>query len=216
MVIPEAVQAFADMHSSPASPLLTELEAATRSSHPKAHMLSGAVQGRFLSMLSRMLAPKRILEIGTFTGYSALCLAEGLHPEGVLHTIENREEEAAMARGWFRRSPWAERIRLHLGDALVVVGELKETWDLVFIDADKVNYTAYYEAVLPSLRPGGFIVADNMYFHGEVLETPIKGKNATAIDAFVRRVSADPRTEQVVLSVRDGLLLIRKKHEIAG
>jgi caffeoyl-CoA O-methyltransferase len=215
MVIPEAVQAFADMHSSPASPLLAELEAATRASHPKAHMLSGAVQGRLLAMLSRMLAPRRILEIGTFTGYSALCLAEGLPPDGVLHTIENRVEEAANAQGWFDRSPWADRIRLHRGEALALIGQLQETWDLVFIDADKVNYTAYYEAVLPSLRPGGFIVADNMYFHGTVLETPLKGKNAIAIDAFVRHVSADSRTEQVVLTARDGLLLIRKKHEIA-
>ena len=216
MVIPEAVQAFADLHSSSASPLLAELETATRASHPKAHMLSGALQGRLLAMLSRIVAPRRILEVGTFTGYSALCLAEGLRSDGVLHTIECREEEASAAQGWFGRSPWADRIRLHRGEALPVIRELNETWDLVFIDADKVNYIAYYEAVMPSVREGGWIVADNMFFHGEVLSRPLKGKNAIAIDAFLRHLSADPRTEQVMLTVRDGLMLIRKKHEIAG
>jgi predicted O-methyltransferase YrrM len=179
-------------------------------------MLSGKLQGRLLSTISRMVAPRRILEIGTFTGYSALCLAEGLTHDGVLHTIESRGEEADTARAWFEKSALKERIRLHRGAALDVIMGLKETWDLVFIDADKVNYTAYYEAVLPSLREGGWIVADNMFFHGEVLKEPVTGKNALAIDAFIRHVSADIRTEQVMLTVRDGLLLIRKKHEIAG
>lgn len=215
MLIPEAIQEFAELHSSRPDPLLEELEAATMASHPKSHMLSGKLQGRLLSTISRMVAPRRILEIGTFTGYSALCLAEGLTHDGVLHTIESRGEEADTARAWFEKSALKERIRLHRGAALDVIMGLKETWDLVFIDADKVNYTAYYEAVLPSLREGGWIVADNMFFHGEVLKEPVTGKNALAIDAFIRHVSADIRTEQVMLTVRDGLLLIRKKHEIA-
>ena len=216
MLIPEAIQEFAELHSSPPDSLLEELEAATMASHPKSHMLSGRLQGRLLSTISHMVAPRRILEIGTFTGYSALCLAEGLTRDGILHTVESREEEAVTAQAWFERSGWRDRIRLHMGAALDVIPGLKETWDLVFIDADKVNYTAYYEAVLPSLREGGWIVADNMFFHGEVLKEPVTGKNALAIDAFIRHVSADIRTEQVMLTVRDGLLLIRKKHEIAG
>jgi predicted O-methyltransferase YrrM len=215
MPIPELVHSFAVLHSSPGSPLLAELEAATRASHPKSHMLSGPLQGRFLAMVSRMVAPRRILEIGTFTGYSALCLAEGLQSGGFLHTVESREQEAETAQAWFDRSEWKDSILLHRGEALDVLAVLQETWDLVFIDADKVNYTAYYEAVIPALRPGGFILADNMFFHGEVLKEPVTGKNAVAIEAFLRHVSADPRTEQVMLSMRDGLLLIRKMNEIA-
>lgn len=215
MPIPEAVQSFAELHSCKGGPLLEELEEYTRTTHPKSHMLSGPLQGRLLAMVSRMVAPRRILEIGTFTGYSALCLAEGLQPDGVLHTIERREQDAATAQTWFDRSEWKDRIRLHRGEALDVMADLSETWDLVFIDADKVNYTAYYEAVLPALRPGGFILADNMFFHGEVLKEPVTGKNAVAIEDFLRHVSADPRTEQVMLTMRDGLLLIRKMNEIA-
>lgn len=215
MPIPEALHAFAEMHSSRPDPLLEELERATRASHPKSHMISGHLQGRLLAMISRMVAPRRILEIGTFTGYSALCLAEGLTRDGLLHTVESRPEEAGTAQAWFDRSELGDSIRLHRGEALEVISGLQETWDLVFIDADKVNYTAYYEAVMPALRTGGWIVADNMFFHGEVLKQPLAGKNAVAIDAFIRHVSADPRTEQTILTVRDGLLLIRKMHEIA-
>lgn len=215
MVIPEELHVYAELYSSPHGPLLAELEADTRRRHPKAHMLSGHVQGRFLSMLSRMLGPRRILEIGTFTGYSALCLAEGLAPDGILHTVECREDDARTAQGWFDRSDLGSRIRLHLGDAATLVKGLGEEWDLVFIDADKEGYIGYYETLLPALRPGGWIVADNVLFHGEVLKSPIKGRNAIAVDAFNRHVAADPRTEQVVLTLRDGLMMIRKMNEIA-
>jgi predicted O-methyltransferase YrrM len=213
--IPEIVSAYAERYTTPEEDLLHEIAASTHAHHPKAHMLSGHLQGQFLTLISHMISPKRILEVGTFTGYSAICLANGLQADGMLHTIEVRDEDAQTARSHFDRSDHSDRIQLHIGDALDVIETLKETWDLVFIDADKVNYIRYYEAVLPRLRNGGWILADNALFHGEVLETPPRGKNAIAMDAFNRHVAEDPRVEQVLLTIRDGLMLIRKKHEIA-
>jgi len=174
-------------------------------------MLSGKTQGRLLSMLSRLAQPKRILEIGTFTGFSALCLAEGLAEGGRLHTIELRPDDAATANSYFKLSVWNEQIILHLGNALEIIPNLDEVWDLVFIDADKVSYLDYYKLVLPAVRNGGLIIADNVLFHGEVLAEPITGKNAVAIQAFNEYVAADNSVETVMLTVRDGLMLIRKK-----
>jgi predicted O-methyltransferase YrrM len=202
---------YADAFTTPDDPLLMEIENFTLANHQHSHMLSGHLQGQLLSQLSSMIRPERILEIGTFVGYSALCLAKGLVAEGVLHTIELREEDARKARAYFDRSDYKERICLHTGDALSVMEQLKENWDLVFIDADKINYIRYYEAVLPFVKKGGWIIADNVLFHGEVLENPIKGKNAKAIDQFNRHILADNRVEHVMLTVRDGLMIIRKK-----
>jgi caffeoyl-CoA O-methyltransferase len=213
--VPDIVSAYADRHTTPDDALLSELAQHTLGTHPHAHMLSGHVQGQLLSQISRMVSPRRILEIGTFTGYSALCLAKGLVAEGQLHTIEIREEDAATARRFFDRSDDGHRMHIHTGDACHVIEALKEAWDLVFIDADKVNYTRYYESVLPRTRPGGWIIADNVLFHGQVLQDPVKGKHAIAIDAFNNHVRHDPRVEHVMLTVRDGLMLIRKKNEIA-
>jgi caffeoyl-CoA O-methyltransferase len=214
LILPMA-QAYAERHTSPDPALVAEVEAYTLASHPHAHMVSGHLQGRFLSMVSRMVQPLRILEIGTFTGYSALCLSEGLMPDGELHTIECRSDDASKARSFFDRSPHADRIKTHVGDALEIIPTLDECWDLVFLDADKVNYIAYHELVLPRLRPGGWILADNVLFHGQVLEDPVRGKNAKAIDAYNCHVREDDRVEQVMLTIRDGLLLIRKKSELA-
>jgi predicted O-methyltransferase YrrM len=158
-----------------------------------------------------MLRPKYILEIGTFTGFSALCLSEGLRPGGQLHTLELREEDANTARANFTTAGKNNQIYLHTGDAKETIAQLGFTWDLVFIDADKTGYIEYYEMVLPRLNDGGFILADNVLFHGQVLEENIPGKNAKAIDAFNRHVAADERVEQVLLTIRDGLLLIKKK-----
>lgn len=210
-IILEKAGIYAEAFTTPDEPLLKEIEAFTLANHPKSHMLSGHLQGQLLSQISCMIQPERILEIGTFVGYSALCLAKGLRPEGVLHTIELREPDAKSARGYFDRSPYKEKICLHTGDALSVMEALKENWDLVFIDADKINYTRYYEAVFPFVKKGGWIIADNVLFHGEVLETPVKGKNAMAIDQFNRHILADNRVEHVMLTVRDGLMIIRKK-----
>jgi predicted O-methyltransferase YrrM len=197
--------------SSPEDELLAEISAHTLTSHPEPGMLSGQVQGKFLQMISCMIRPQRVLEIGTMTGYSAICLAEGLAEGGMLHTVELRENDAVWARANISRSRHGDRIIVHTGDALSCLSTLQGTWDLVFIDADKVNYIRYYEAVLPSLRPGGFILADNVLFHGEVLEDQPKGKNARAIHAFNSHVRSDARVEHVLLTVRDGLMLIRKK-----
>ena len=209
-LVPAPIEAYAAAHTSADDPLLQEILQRTEATHPEAHMLSGHVQGQFLKQLSRMVSPNRILEIGTFVGYSALCLAEGLEAGGELHTIECREEDARTAQAYFDRSPRGHQVRLHLGEALAVMEALKENWDLVFIDADKVNYIAYYEALVPQLRSGSWILADNLFFHGQVLEDPVKGKNARAMAAFADHVAADTRTEQLILTLRDGLMLIRK------
>lgn len=200
---------YAQAHTAALSPLLQQLLQQT-AMHPHAHMVSGHTQGVFLQMLSNMMQPAAVLEIGTFTGFSALCLADGLAPDGVIHTIELRAEDAATAQTFFARSSHAHQIIQHVGDARHIIPTLPPVWDLVFLDADKVSYIEYYEMVLPRLRRGGFLLADNVLFHGEVLEEPVKGKNAKAIAAFNAHVLADTRSRQVLLTVRDGLLLVQK------
>jgi predicted O-methyltransferase YrrM len=208
-IIDEATH-YSDVFTTPADPLLQKILDETRASHPKAHMLSGEVQGQFLSILSCIKKPVNILEIGTFTGYSALCLAKGLSPNGFLHTIESRLEDAQTASNYFEQSKYADQIKLHIGDAKEIVPTLSLAWDIIFIDADKTGYIEYYEMVVPMLAKGGVIIADNVLFHGEVLSETISGKNAVAIHAFNEHVKNDPRTSQVLLTIRDGMLLIQK------
>jgi caffeoyl-CoA O-methyltransferase len=210
LINPGAEQ-YAKINTSALDEVLNEIEIYTLANHPHAQMLSGHVQGKVLELLSKMIAPKRILEIGTFTGFSALCLAKGLTDTGKLVTLELREEDAATAKKYFVKANMESKIELHVGDALEIIPTLQENWDLVFIDADKVNYINYYELTLPSVKSGGWILADNVLFHGEVLEENIKGKNAKAIHAFNDYVKNDNRVEQVMLTIRDGLLLIQKK-----
>lgn len=210
LILP-AVQEYASRYSDPEEELLKAIHEETSGSHPDAHMISGHAQGLFLQMMSKIISPKQILEIGTFTGYSALCLAMGLQEGGTLHTIELRERDAIVSRRNFDRSNLGDRIILHTGNALEIIPQLKFNWDLVFIDADKVNYTNYYELVLPSLKSGGVILADNVLFHGQVLSEPVKGKSARAIQEFNEYVRNDDRVEKLVLTIRDGLMLIRKK-----
>ena len=183
----------------------------TIAQHPHQHLQSSWVQGQFLAFISKLLQPQYILEIGTFTGFSAMCLAKGLQQNGELHTIELREEDANTALTNFSNSENEKQIHLHLGNALEIIPTLQHRWDLVFIDADKTNYINYYELVLPMLSDNGVIIADNVLFHGQVVEQEIKGKNAIAINKFNEYVANDFRTEQVILSVRDGLMLIKKK-----
>ena len=209
-LINKKAEEYAQYFSSTEDELLAEIAAYTNQHHPHAQMLSGHVQGKILQTISCLLRPKNILEIGTFTGYSALCLAMGLQPDGVLHTIELREEDAAIARGYFSKSFTKNKIVLHVGNALEIIPSLTEKWDIVFIDADKTGYIDYYELTLPNVNQNGLIIADNVLFHGEVLEENIKGKNAKAIHAFNKHVAGDDRVEQVMLTVRDGLFLIRK------
>jgi len=143
--------------------------------HPHAHMLSGDTQGKLLQFLSMMLKPSKILEVGTFTGFSALSLAKGLQADGMLHTIEIRTDDARVAQQYFDKSVYGKQIQLHLGNALEIIPSLDEQWDLVFIDADKVNYIQYYELTLPRLNAGGIIIADNVLFHGQVMESEVIG-----------------------------------------
>jgi caffeoyl-CoA O-methyltransferase len=202
---------YADQITVQDDAMLQSIIEQTLKEHPQAHMLSGKVQGAFLSFISSILKPTKILEIGTFTGYSALCLAKGLTTNGQLHTIELREADANTAKKNFSKSQYAQQLILHIGNALEIIPQLDFQWDLVFIDADKTAYIDYYELIIPKLGDKGIIIADNVLFHGQVLEEPIKGKNAKAIDAFNNHVKNDPRTEQVLLTVRDGLLMIKKK-----
>jgi len=203
------VQQYAEQYSSPEDDLLKKVNEFTQK-RPEAQMLSGHLQGKVLEMLSYMIRPRRILEIGTFTGYSALCLAKGLTEDGQLHTIEISEKEATKAKDFFLQSPYNSRIILHLGSALDIIPTLQETWDIVFIDADKPSYIEYFNLVLPKLRQNGFIFADNIFFHGQVLEQEVKGKNAKGIKAFNEYIEQRTDIEKAVLTLRDGLFLIRK------
>lgn len=204
------VESYAEKFSSPEDELLKEIADYTTHHHADPHMLSGHLQGKLLEMISYMIRPKRILEIGTFTGYSALCLAKGLQPDGILHTIELRANDAALSQGYFNRSLNKDKIILHNGPAKEIIPTLKETWDLVFIDADKGSYIEYLELVLPDLRQNGFILADNIFFHGEVLTEPVKGKSAKAIQAFNEAVMKRNDIDKMIITLRDGLYLLRK------
>lgn len=210
-VIPSELHTYALLNTSQADTLLREIEEYAEQNHPEKHMLSGPLQGQFLSMVSKMIKPKRILEIGTFVGYSAVCLAKGLEKEGVLHTIEMREGDAKTAQAFFERSEHKNNICLHIGTALDILGELKEDWDLIFVDADKTNYKTYFELLIERVKPGTWFLFDNVFFHGEVLKKPVSGKNAKAISDFNELIKNDNRVEKVMLTIRDGLTLLYKK-----
>ena len=209
-IINSQAEIYVEQFSTPHDVLLQQVLDETNATHPHAHMVSGAVQGKFLQMISLMIKPLKVLEIGTFTGFSALCLAAGLQKDGEIHTIEIRVEDAATAQNNFNKTAFSNQIKLHVGNAKTIIPSLNYEWDLIFIDADKLSYIDYYELTLPQLKQNGFILADNVLFHGQVLAENIIGKNAIAINAFNEHVAKDKRTEQVLLSVRDGISIIRK------
>jgi len=209
--ISEQLAAYAEAFTQEESPVLKELNRETQAGVLMPRMLSGHLQGRVLAMLSKLIRPMRILEIGTYTGYSAICLSEGLQPGGILHTIDINEELSDMVRVFIKRAGCNGKIIMHTGDALDIIPTLDETFDLVFIDADKENYPAYYDMILPMVKQGGVIIADNVLWSGNVLKNDSEMDDETrAIHKFNSMVQSDSRVENVLLPVRDGLMVIRK------
>ncbi len=210
-LINAAAEQYAEMFTTDEDELLQTISDYTQKHHSQAHMLSGKVQGQLLAVISQLLQPARILEVGTFTGYSALCLAKGLQPGGKLFTIELREQDAALAQSFFNKSLQAGKIFQITGNAMEIIPTLQENWDIVFIDADKTAYIDYYELILPDVKKNGVIIADNVLFHGQVLQQPISGKSAVAVHKFNEHIKADNRVDNVMLTIRDGISIIRKK-----
>lgn len=206
------IEKYAQDHTRPENDLLKQINRETHLKVLMPRMLSGHLQGRVLSMISHMIKPQRILEIGTYTGYSALCLAEGLAHGGKLITIDINAEIEKMVRDFFAKSPLNNSIEYKIGDAMKIIPSINETFDLVFIDADKENYMNYYSLVFDKLKPGGFIIADNVLWSGKVLNDENKmDKDTRAIREYSKMVQHDARVENVLLPVRDGLMICRKK-----
>jgi caffeoyl-CoA O-methyltransferase len=208
--IDDNIQQYSEAFSQPESELLKELNRQTHIKVGQPRMLSGHLQGRFLSMISHLLKPKFILEIGTYTGYSALCLAEGLRGDGKLVSIDSNEETNLFAQNFINKSEFKSSIELIRGDAQKIIPQLQYKWDLIFIDADKINYAKYFDLVIEQVNQGGLIVADNVLWSGKVLDDQ-KDRDTLAIHQFNEKVSSDPRVESLLLPVRDGLMLLRKK-----
>lgn len=211
-MIDPKIENYSEEHSSNHSAILNELyrETHLKVMHPR--MLSGQQQGRFLSMLSHMIRPKAILEIGTYTGYSAICLAEGLSKEGKIHTLELDPELEKIANKYFKKAGVDKQIVQYFGDALEIIPSLDILFDLVFIDADKNNYASYYRLIFDKVRSGGYILVDNVLWSGKVIESLKKGdKDTLGIIEFNTLVQQDERVENVLLPIRDGLMLIRKE-----
>lgn len=211
--IPTTLAEYAEAHTSPEPNLLAELNRDTYSNVLIPRMLSGHLQGRVLSMMSKMIKPKAILEIGTYTGYAALCMAEGLAEDGVLHTIDINEELETRILKFIAKSEHHDKIKLHIGNALEIIPTLKEQFELVFIDADKDNYANYYDLIIDQLPSGAIIIADNVLWSGKVLDDQqlSNDKDTKALAEFNTKITADNRVENVLMPIRDGLMVIRKK-----
>jgi predicted O-methyltransferase YrrM len=210
--IDEKIEAYALAHSQAESAILKKLNRETHANVMMPRMLSGHMQGNLLSMMSKMIQPKQILEIGTYTGYSGICLAQGLQENGKLHTIDINEELELLVRQFLEEAGLSNKINYYIGNALDIIPTIKETFDLVFIDADKKNYSAYYDLVFEKVRSGGYIIADNVLWSGKVLDAPEKMDADTKnIDAFNKKIHNDIRVEHMLLPVRDGLMIVRKK-----
>jgi caffeoyl-CoA O-methyltransferase len=211
-ILDEALQSYLDEHCEPEPELLQKINRDTYLKVLKPHMLSGHYQGRVLSFLSKMVQPKRILEIGTFTGYATICLAEGLTEDGEIHTIEVNRELEQMLNSHFKSTNVENKIKLHFGEAEQVIGTLPYTdFDLVFIDADKKNNYTYFQIIIDKVRQGGLIIIDNVLWKGKVYGETSNDADTESIRKLNDRVAADDRVDKLILPVRDGLLLIRKK-----
>ena len=200
-------------HTANESDLLKKINRETHLEVLQPRMLSGHFQGRVLSMFSKMIRPERILEIGTYTGYSAICLAEGLKPNGKLVTIDINEELAARVRGYIAESSYSKQIDYLIGDAMELIPALNEKWDMVFIDADKDNYINYYHLVFPMVKVGGYIIADNVLWSGKVIDLSQQDKDTSLLREYNQLVHQDDRVEEVLFPIRDGLMIARKIKE---
>lgn len=208
-LVPEQIEAYAEAHTEPPAPIFEELRKETYAKMGMPQMQVGRIEGSFLRLLVRISRAKRVLEIGTFTGYSALMMAEGLPDDGELITCDVDPNAEAMAKRYFAKSPHGKKIQIRMGPALETIKTLKGLFDMVFIDADKENYPEYYDAVLPLLRKGGLLVADNVLWSGRVLNP--QQESDRAIVAFNDKLAKDSRVEKVLLTVRDGMMLALKK-----
>tara|TARA_R110002072_G_scaffold256037_11_gene414838 strand:+ start:609 stop:1250 length:642 start_codon:yes stop_codon:yes gene_type:complete len=207
----EELENYVKNHCTPENEVLKELNRETNLKVLQPRMLSGHLQGRVLSMFSKMIQPKRILEIGTYTGYSAICMAEGLSENGELHSIDINEELHEFCKKYIEKAGFQNQIRLYVGDAIDIIPQIKQDWDLVFIDADKENYSNYYQLLIDKLPSGAFIIADNVLWSGKVINDYKKLDEETkALVDFNKMVQNDARVENVLFPVRDGLMVIRK------
>jgi caffeoyl-CoA O-methyltransferase len=207
--INEDIVRYAEQHTTPESELLKKINRETHAEVLRPRMLSGHLQGRILSMISVMIGPSAILEIGTYTGYSALCMCEGLKKGGKLITLDVNEELESRVRKYFEKSDYNDRIDFRIGNAVEIIPKLAMKFDLVFIDADKENYSRYFDLVINSVNLGGYILADNVLWSGKVLDAQ-PDKDTRAIQDFNAKVNADPRVENILLPVRDGIMMMRK------
>jgi caffeoyl-CoA O-methyltransferase len=209
--LPELIESYASAHTAVEPELLQKLRRETHAKLLHPQMLSGHWQGRLLAVLSKMIRPQRILEIGTYTGYSALCLAEGLAPTGRLVTIDVNEELETFTRSFLAASDWATQIDYHIGDAAHIIPTLQDTFDLVFIDANKLSYSLYYDLVFEKIRPGGVIIADNVLWYGKVTDNQKQpDKDTQALLDYNQKIHHDPRVLHLLLPVRDGLMIAIK------
>jgi len=209
--IDDTLVGYVEKYTQEEPPLLQKINRETYAKVLAPRMLAGHLQGRVLSMLSNMIQPDSVLEIGTYTGYSAICLAEGLAPEGVLHTIDINEELEEVVRGYFNEAGIEEQVRYVIGNAMDIIPEIKGSFDLVFIDADKENYANYFDMVIGRVSQGGYIIADNVLWSGKVLDDPqTMDEDTRALLDFSQKIQADQRVENVLLPIRDGIMVMRK------
>ncbi len=209
--LPEEIEQYVDSHTRQEPEILKKLDRETYAKVMMPRMLSGHLQGRFLKMICSMVNPAQVLEVGTFTGYSALCLAEGLKEGGMVHTIDINEELHPMVMRYIKEAGMENKIKTYVGNALDIIPALNYTFDLVFLDADKENYSKYYELAIDKLRPGGFIVADNVLWSGKVIAPEnMQDEESKSLSAYNDMVMKDPRVENVLVPIRDGLMIARK------
>jgi caffeoyl-CoA O-methyltransferase len=211
VIVPDEIEAYAEAHTTPPPELLAALAEETRETLRAPQMLTGTIEGRFLEFLVYTLRARRVLELGTYSGYSSLSMAAGLPEGGHIDTCEYDETHAEVARRYIAQSPYADRITIHLGAALETIEKLEGEFDFVFIDADKENYVNYYEALLPRLADGGLMALDNTLWSGRVLDDSDDSEGTRAIKAIDERIASDERVTSVMLTVRDGITLVRRR-----